>query len=85
MLRSALPPISNQRKKGPPSRAVITPSGISAGAISVLDLIISVLMDREKEMDRMLAELSRLASILGDLTDRLENLVEEIKEIKKTP
>ena len=60
-------------------------SAKSKEAISVLDLIISVLMDREKEMDRMLAELSRLASILVDLTDRLENLVEEIKEIKKTP
>ena len=57
-------------------------SAKSREAIGVLDLIISVLMDREKEMDRMLAELSRLASILGDLTDRLEKLVEEVKEMK---
>ena len=57
-------------------------SAKSREAISVLDLVISVLMDREKEMDRMLAELSRLASILTDLTDRLENLVKEVKEIK---
>jgi len=57
-------------------------SAKSREAISVLDLVISVLMDREKEMDRMLAELSRLASILGDLTDRLEKLVEEVKEMK---
>ena len=57
-------------------------SAKSRGAISVLDLVISVLTEREKEMDRMLAELSRLASILGDLTDRLEKLVEEVKEIK---
>ena len=57
-------------------------SAKSKEAIGVLDLIISVLMDREKEMDRMLVELSRLASILTDLTDRLENLVEEVKEIK---
>ena len=57
-------------------------SAKNRGAISVLDLVISVLTEREKEMDRMLAELSRLASILGDLTDRLENLVEEVKEIK---
>jgi len=57
-------------------------SAKSREAISVLDLVISVLMDREKEMDRMLVELSRLASILTDLTDRLENLVKEVKEIK---
>jgi len=57
-------------------------SAKSREAISVLDLVISVLTEREKEMDRMLAELSRLASILGDLTDRLEKLVEEVKEIK---
>ena len=57
-------------------------SAKSREAISVLDLVISVLMDREKEMDRMLAELSRLASILGDLMDRLEKLVEEVKEMK---
>jgi len=42
--------------------------------IDVLDLIIQVLMDREKEMDRMIAELARLSSILGDLVDRLEKL-----------
>ena len=57
-------------------------SAKSRGAISVLDLVISVLTEREKEMDRMLVELSRLASILGDLTDRLEKLVEEVKEMK---
>jgi len=42
--------------------------------IDVLDLVIQVLMDREKEMDRMIAELARLSSILGDLVDRLEQL-----------
>ena len=35
MLFSEAPPRSNQRKKGPPRRAVITPTGISAGAITV--------------------------------------------------
>ena len=57
-------------------------SAKSKGKLDALDFVISVLMDREKEMDKMLAELSRLASILGDLMDRLEKLVEEVKEIK---
>ena len=54
----------------------------SEGAIDFLDLVISVLMDREKEMDRMISEITRLTSILGNLTDRLEKLVEEVKEVK---
>ena len=36
-LRSEEPPRRSQRKNGPPSSAVITPTGISAGAMMVLE------------------------------------------------
>ncbi len=39
ILRSDVPLKSSQRKNGPPRSAVITPTGISAGEISVLERV----------------------------------------------
>jgi len=55
----------------------------SRNAIDVLDLVISVLTEQQRELDKIVAEISRLTFILGKLTDRLEKIVEDMKEIKE--